>query len=59
LAAEIRQRFPGSQVELLPSSGGRFEVSAEGKPIFQKSVTRRHAGPGEIVKLLESAAAAR
>ena len=38
MAAEIRQRFPGSQVELVPSSGGRFEVSAEGKPVFQKSV---------------------
>jgi hypothetical protein len=58
LAAEIRQRFPGSHVELIPSSGGRFEVSAEGKPVFQKSVTRRHAAPGEIVRLLESAAAA-
>jgi predicted Rdx family selenoprotein len=57
LAAEIRQRFPGSQVEMVPSSGGRFEVSAEGKPVFQKSVTRRHAAPGEIVKLLESAGA--
>jgi len=57
LAAEIRQRFPGSAVEMVPSSGGRFEVSRDGKPVFQKSVTRRHAAPGEIVKLLESAGA--
>jgi hypothetical protein len=42
---------------MVPSSGGRFEVSVEGKPVFQKSVTRRHAAPGEIVKLLESARA--
>jgi predicted Rdx family selenoprotein len=57
LAAEIRQRFPGWQVELIPSTGGRFEVSVEDKPIFQKSVMRRHAAPGEIVRMLESAAA--
>jgi hypothetical protein len=38
----------------MPSSGGRFEVSANGVAIFEKSKLRRHATPGEIIKLLES-----
>jgi selenoprotein W-related protein len=39
-------------VDLIPSSGGRFEVIADGAPIFQKSRLKRHAEPGEIVRLL-------
>jgi len=55
LAAEIRERFPDASVDLLPSSGGRFEVMADGTPIFEKSKLRRHAAPGEVVGLLEKA----
>jgi hypothetical protein len=53
LAAEIRGRYPDAQVELIPSSGGRFEVVRDGVAIFQKSKLRRHAEPGEVLKLLE------
>jgi hypothetical protein len=53
LAAEIRRRFPDAEIDLMPSSGGRFEVSRNGTPIFEKSKMRRHAQPGEIVALLE------
>jgi selenoprotein W-related protein len=53
LAAEIRERFPDAEIDLVPSSGGRFEVVADGTPIFEKSKTRRHAAPGEVVGLLE------
>jgi len=53
LAAEIEQRFPGTRVELIPSRGGRFEVLADGKPVFEKSKLKRHANPGEVVKALE------
>jgi predicted Rdx family selenoprotein len=52
LAAEIRQAIPGADVQLKPSSGGRFEVSRDGTPIFQKSKLGRHAKPGEVVGLL-------
>jgi hypothetical protein len=55
LAAEIRQRFPDAMVELLPSSGGRFEVLRDGVAVFRKSVLKRHAEPGEVVRLLDSA----
>jgi selT/selW/selH-like putative selenoprotein len=56
LAAEIRQRFPDAQVELVPSKGGRFEVSLDGAPIYEKSKTGRHAQAGEIVGLLSAGA---
>jgi selenoprotein W-related protein len=52
LAAEIRERFPDAQVELVPSKGGRFEVSRDGAPVYEKSKTGRHAQPGEVVALL-------
>jgi predicted Rdx family selenoprotein len=52
LAAEIRKAHPNASVELVPSSGGRFEVTLDGTPIFQKSKLGRHAKPGEILSLL-------
>ena len=54
MAAEIRGVFPEAEVTLTPSSGGRFEVVCDGQPVFEKSKTRRHAAPGEVVKLLEA-----
>lgn len=38
---------------MLPSRGGRFEVTLDGKPIFEKSKLGRHAKAGEIVALIE------
>jgi len=52
LAAEIRERIPGTAVELIPSRGGRFEVLADGAPVFEKSKLDRHARAGEVVRLL-------
>jgi len=54
LAAAIREKFPAAEIELIPSSGGRFEVMHDGKPVFQKSKLGRHAQPGEILHLLTS-----
>jgi len=39
---------------MIPSRGGRFEVSRDGVPVFEKSKLHRHAKPGEIVSLLQS-----
>jgi selenoprotein W-related protein len=39
---------------MIPSKGGRFEVFRDGKPVFEKSKTGRHAKPGEIVRLIEA-----
>jgi len=53
LAAEVRKEFPDASVELIPSRGGRFEVTKDGVPIFEKSKLGRHAKPGEVVALLK------
>jgi predicted Rdx family selenoprotein len=41
-------------VSMTPSRGGRFEVTLDGTPIFEKSKLDRHAKPGEIVRLIET-----
>jgi hypothetical protein len=38
---------------MIPSSGGRFEVTRDGVPVFEKSKLHRHAKAGEIISLLE------
>ena len=38
---------------MIPSRGGRFEVTVDGLPVFEKSKLGRHAKPGEILTLLE------
>jgi hypothetical protein len=40
---------------MIKSRGGRFEVVADGKPVYEKSKTGRHANPGEILALLAEA----
>jgi len=37
---------------LIPSSGGRFEVLVNGKLIFSKAESHRHAFPGEIAAMI-------
>jgi selenoprotein W-related protein len=39
-------------VALIPSDGGRFEVSVNGQLIYSKLQTKRHAEAGEIVNLI-------
>jgi len=39
-------------VTLIPSDGGRFEVSVNGKLIYSKLEMKRHAQPGEIVNII-------
>ena len=39
-------------VTLIPSDGGRFEVSVNGTLIYSKLETKRHAEPGEVLGLL-------
>ncbi len=39
-------------VVLIPSDGGRFEVTVNGKLIYSKLETKRHAQPGEVVGLI-------
>jgi selenoprotein W-related protein len=55
LASELLKKFE-PEVEtltLLPSEGGRFEVSVNGKLVYSKLQTGRHAEAGEVVGLVE------
>jgi selT/selW/selH-like putative selenoprotein len=53
LAAELKQAFPDTEVRLIESSGGLFEVAVDGRPVFSKKATRRHAEPGEVLKAIQ------
>ncbi len=52
MAAEIQSSFPEARIKMIPGSGGVFEVAVEGKVVFSKKQTGRHAEPGEVVHLL-------
>lgn len=46
--------FEIKSLTLVPSLGGRFEVSANQQLIFSKLKTTRHPLPGEVMELLET-----
>lgn len=54
MAAELKDAWPDTEVRLIPSSGGVFEVKADGELIFSKKALRRHAEPGEVVGLIRT-----
>ena len=54
MAAELKQAWPDTDVLLIPSSGGVFEVKVDGELIFSKKALRRHAEPGEVVGLIRA-----
>lgn len=39
-------------LKLVPSDGGRFEVTVNGELLYSKLQTRRHAEPGEVLGLV-------
>jgi selenoprotein W-related protein len=39
-------------VALIPSDGGRFEVSVNGRLVYSKLQTKRHAEAGEIINII-------
>jgi selenoprotein W-related protein len=41
-------------VTLVPSDGGRFEVTVNGALLYSKLQTGRHAEPGEVMNLLRA-----
>jgi len=42
-----------ASIRLIPSDGGRFEITLNGKLIFSKLKLGRHAEAGEVAALLE------
>jgi len=55
LASELLKAFEADIeiLKLVPSDGGRFEVTVNGKLLYSKLETRRHAEPGEVLALVE------
>jgi selenoprotein W-related protein len=43
-----------AEITLIPSEGGRYEVTVDGKLVYSKLQTGRHAEPGEVVKLIKN-----
>ena len=52
LGAELTKEI-GAEVELIASSGGVFEIVADGKNIFSKKSLNRFPEDGEIVSALK------
>jgi selenoprotein W-related protein len=55
LAKDLLNNFE-SEIEslnLVPSNGGRYEISVNGKLIYSKLQTGRHAEPGEVIGLVQ------
>ncbi len=40
------------EIKLVPSDGGRFEVTVNGQLLYSKLQTHRHAEPGEVLGLV-------
>ena len=47
-------RFNIESLTMLPSSGGRFEVTVDHELIYSKKATGRHAEEGEIRTLFQA-----
>ncbi|MBL8102384.1 MAG: Rdx family protein [Anaerolineales bacterium] len=54
LAEELLKEYEHviESVALIPSDGGRFEVSVNGRLVYSKLETKRHAEAGEILKII-------
>lgn len=54
LTAELLREYEHQidSFEVIPSRGGRFEVTVDGDLLFSKLAAGRHAEPGEVLGLL-------
>jgi selenoprotein W-related protein len=48
--------FKIESIRLIPSDGGRFEITLDGSLIYSKLATGRHVNPGEIAGLIRASA---
>jgi len=46
----LREEFREPVIELIESTGGVFEVTVDGRLVFSKKRTGRHADPDEVVR---------
>lgn len=59
LAEELLREYERdiTGLTLVPSEGGRFEVTVNGQLLYSKLETKRHAEPGEVLGLVRKTAA--
>jgi len=55
LASDLLENFEPEidSVTLVPSDGGRYEISVNDQLIYSKLQTGRHAEPGEVIGLIQ------
>ena len=55
LADDLLKHFEPEieSITLVPSNGGRYEISVNGQLIYSKLQTGRHANPGEVIGLVQ------
>jgi len=53
LEAELKKQL-AAEIELIPGSGGIYEIVADGRLVFSKQVAGRFAEPEEIISLIQS-----
>lgn len=53
MKAKLEKEIPGVEVELIKSSGGAFEIVADGKKIFSKLDLGRFPEENEIIDALK------
>ncbi len=55
LANELLNNFEAEieSITLIPSDGGRYEVTVNDKLVYSKLQTGRHADPGEVLGLVK------
>ena len=54
LAEELLKNYEHliESLALVPSDGGKFEVTVNGQLLYSKLTTHRHAEPGEVLGLV-------
>jgi selenoprotein W-related protein len=54
LAEELLKHYEHliEEIKLIPSDGGKFEVTVNEQLLYSKLSTHRHAAPGEILGLV-------
>lgn len=52
----MKKAFPKAELNLVPSSGGVFEVTVDERLVFSKKALGRHAQPGEVLELIKQCA---
>ncbi len=52
--AELTKEFETEieEITLIPSGGGKYEVTVNGSLVYSKLKTNRHAEPGEVLGLV-------